>query len=181
MQVLKENQEAELITLYHRAYAANEDLGIHFKAAKLSQAELTTHLQSQPIFIKCENQKIVSTLGLRLPWSVNPGPYPLPHLSWVATDPQFQQKSYAKTLISDVIENYVIKELKAPAVTLGTAAEHPWLIKAYQKLGFHYLAECQLFPDHKTVYLIKIIDQEMLAYVKSDPLQKALKMEGLVE
>ncbi|MGF0138479.1 hypothetical protein ACQRCU_02015 [Streptococcus alactolyticus] len=78
-------------------------------------------------------------------------------------------------MISEIIDNYILKELKAPAVTLGTALEHPWLIDAYEKMGFRYLGEKSLFSDHKTVYLIKTFNQEALLDVKDEALQTLLK------
>lgn len=78
-------------------------------------------------------------------------------------------------LIEEVIDEFVIKELRAPAITLGTALEHPWLIKAYEKLGFVYLSEKQLFSDHKTIYMIKILDKKALLNVNDKELQDLIK------
>lgn len=93
----------------------------------------------------------------------------------MATNPHFQGQGHAKSLISEIIDNYILKELKAPAVTLGTALEHPWLIDAYEKMGFRYFGEKSLFSDHKTVYLIKTFNQEALLDVKDEALQTLLK------
>ena len=164
-----------LVNLYHQAYAANERLGIHFKAGIMTQSELEKVLQTTPTFVKVLDQHLVSSVSFRLPWSDNPSPFFLPHLGWVATNPHFQGQGHAKSLISEIIDNYILKELKAPAVTLGTALEHPWLIDAYEKMGFRYLGEKSLFSDHKTVYLIKTFNQEALLDVKDEALQTLLK------
>ena len=138
----------QLTELFHTAYSNNEKLGIHFK---------------------------VTTASLRLPWSKNPSPFALPHLGWVATHPDYQGRSLARMLIEEVIDEFVIKKLRAPAITLGTALEHPWLIKAYEKLGFVYLSEKQLFSDHKTIYMIKILDKKALLNVNDKELQDLIK------
>ncbi|MCS4488226.1 GNAT family N-acetyltransferase [Streptococcus sciuri] len=174
-QLLSDNFFEELTSLYHKAYAENEKLGIHFKAGTISTFEVSQAIQASPTFIKTVDNRIVSTISVRLPWSENPGPFSLPHLGWIATDPEMQGHGYAKNLITEVIEEYIIKDLKAPAVTLGTALEHPWLIETYEKMGFQYLDEKQLFSDHKTVYLIKIFNRNALSKVKNENLQALLK------
>ena len=174
-QLLPDNSFGELTSLYHKAYTENEKLGIHFKAGTISAFEVSQAVQASPTFIKTVNNQIASTVSVRLPWSENPGPFSLPHLGWIATDPAMQGHGYAKNLIMEVIEGYILNDLKAPAVTLGTALEHPWLIETYKKMGFQYLDEKQLFSDHKTVYLIKIFNWDDLLKVKNEYLQTLLK------
>ncbi|MBO1148361.1 GNAT family N-acetyltransferase [Streptococcus thermophilus] len=165
----------QLTELFHTAYSNNEKLGIHFKAATISSEEVEDHWLGQPMFTEKADGKIVTTASLRLPWSKNPSPFALPHLGWVATHPDYQGRSLARMLIEEVIDEFVIKKLRAPAITLGTALEHPWLIKAYEKLGFVYLSEKQLFSDHKTVYMIKILDKKALLNVNDKELQDLIK------
>ncbi|MGT2907079.1 GNAT family N-acetyltransferase [Streptococcus dentiloxodontae] len=175
LEYLQENQLIQVTELFHQAYAEDERLGIHFKAATISVDEVKKHHQTQPMFVTNINETVVSTASLRLPWSLNPSPFALPHLGWVATHPDYQKRSLSKALITAIINDYAVKVLKAPALTLGTAKEHPWLIRAYEKLGFVYLGEKQLFSDHKTVYMIKVLDKEALAFVKDNRLQTLLK------
>ncbi len=175
MRRLLPEQIEELTSLYHKSYQSNEALGIHFKAARITSQEVESAVESLPIFTSLEGDKIISTLAVRLPWSENPSPFALPHLGWIATDPDYQGKNLAKGLIEEVVQNYIAKELKAPAVTLGTAAEHPWLIRAYEKMGFSYFGERRLFPDHKTVYMIKILNLTALKRLKDSDLQDLLK------
>ncbi|MFC3932823.1 GNAT family N-acetyltransferase [Streptococcus dentapri] len=175
---LKTSDIPELVELFHKAYAANEALGIHFKAATITAQELEKIRRALPIFVTKREQKIVSTVSIRLPWSSNPSPFALPHLGWLATDPSQSGQGLAKELVKRVTDDFVIKELRAPALTLGTAAEHPWLVRAYQKMGFSYLGERQLFSDHKTIYLIRIFDGQALRLVKDNELLKRLKEIG---
>ncbi|MGT2929800.1 GNAT family N-acetyltransferase [Streptococcus dentasini] len=171
----------ELKNLFQKAYADNEARGIHFAAATINEDDLQDHLYSTPIFVKTEPLgRIIASTAVRFPWSKNPGPYCLPHLGWIATLPAYQNQGLAKSLVMDVIDHYLSRQFRAPAVTLGTAKEHPWLIEAYERMGFTYLDEKQLFSDHKTVYLIKILDKRALNQVKDDALKLLLTERKLV-
>ena len=63
-----------LVNLYHQAYAANERLGIHFKAGIMTQSELEKALQTTPTFVKVLDKQLVSSVSVRLLWSDNPSP-----------------------------------------------------------------------------------------------------------
>lgn len=157
----------KLQELLHQAYQGDEKLGIHFGATTVSYQGVIEHLKSTPTFAVKDGQQIIATVSVRLPWSNNPGPYALPHLGWVATNPAYQRQGKAKELIDWVIQEYVAKDLKAAAVSLGTALEHPWLRKAYQKLGFDEVETVRKFPDHQTVYLVKVLDEARYVKAKS--------------
>lgn len=164
----------QLTNLLHQAYAADEQLGIHFGAARIEEQEVAQHIETQPTFVIEENDDFVATVSVRLPWADNPGPFVLPHLGWVATNPKYQHQGQAKHLINWVIENYVQKDLRSPAVSLGTALEHPWLSKAYEKLGFQKVDVVRKFSDHQTLYLVKTLDDKQVAKVHDDYLQSVL-------
>jgi len=151
---------AQLTKLLHNAYAADINLGIHFAAASITKKKVQEHIASTPTFVlQKEDDTIVATTSVRLPWSDNPGPFPLPHLGWVATNPDCQHQGLAKQIITQVITNFVKDELHAPAVSLGTAVEHPWLQDFYHSLGFQTIDIVRKFKDHQTAYLINIFDE----------------------
>ena len=164
----------KLTALLHQAYAADVALGIHFGAATIEEATVAGHIKTKPTFVIEENGDFVATVSVRLPWADNPGPFALPHLGWVATNPRYQHQGRAKHLINWVIENYIQKELQAPAVSLGTALEHPWLSKAYEKLGFQKVDVVRKFPDHQTLYLVKTLDEKQVKQVQDNYLQAVL-------
>lgn len=169
----------EIQKLFHDSYQINEAIGIHFEAATISREHLEEYLLTTALWVTRKHKELVSTVAVRFPWSKNPSPFSLPHLGWIATAKNFQGQGSAKSLITSVI-NLLQDQYRVPAVTLGTAKEHPWLISAYEKLGFVYLSETQKFADHKTVYLIKVLDQEGLLQVKDKSLQRLLKERDLV-
>ena len=171
---LKDSENLE--ELVHQAYKADEELGIHFKASVISTDKIKEHLEYIPTYgYKNTRGELISTVSVRLPWSNDPGPFALPHLGWVATNPRYQRQGYGKKIINDVIENYVKMTLNSPAVTLGTAIEHPWLQQTYISLGFIPIEEVKKVADHKTVYLIKIFNKSALNQVSDKHLQLILK------
>ena len=54
-------------------------------------------------------------------------------------------------------QEILIEQFKAPAVTLGTAEEHPWLITMYEKRGYVAYLKRRLREDHITVYMKKTL------------------------
>ena len=94
-----------LVNLYHQAYAANERLGIHFKAGIMTQSELEKVLQTTPTFVKVLDKQLVSSVSVRLPWSDNRSPFFLPHLGWVATNPHFQKILIVLTVFFPLVAN----------------------------------------------------------------------------
>ena len=95
-------------------------------------------------------------MTLRMPWGGKPGPFGLPHIGWVSTRPEEKRKGYSKRLFHLLEEQVLQEELKVPAVTLGTATEHPWLISMYESWGFHVVGKKKLaHTHHETTYLKK--------------------------
>lgn len=166
----------QLTQLLHDAYQADEDLGIHFKAANISEDIVKKHLDSTPTFGYKDNEgRLISTVSVRLPWSINPGPYSLPHIGWVATDSKHKHQGLARNIILEVIDNFIKSELKAPGVTLGTAVEHPWLKNFYISLGFTPFEEIRKYQNHKTVYLIKSLNENELRKISDKKLKTFLQ------
>lgn len=158
--LIRRDEAKELLYLLHDAYQADTVLGIHFKAATVSLAEVLQHIDEIPTFITAIDGEIVATVSVRLPWSNEPGPYVMPHLGWVATKREHAHQGYASQLIDWVEKNYLRNSLRAPQVSLGTALEHPWLSRFYQKKGFKQVEVVRKFSDHQTVYLVKNIDMK---------------------
>lgn len=165
----------DLTQLLHRAYRADELLQIHFKAASIRLDQVVDHLLTTPTFaLLDEENNILATASVRLPWSSDPGPFSLPHIGWVAVDPDSQHQGLAKEVITQVIQRFIQAQLQAPAVSLGTALEHPWLKKAYQKLGFQPVDTIRKFPDHQTVYMVKVFDSKNTFKINDSYLQSVI-------
>ncbi|MFT8318014.1 MAG: GNAT family N-acetyltransferase [Sporolactobacillus sp.] len=157
----------ELHRLIIRAYAPDLSLNILFHAGVISMEEMVDHIKYVPTFVGENEHHIVVTVSIRLPWTPNSAPFRLPHLGWVATVPEEKRKGYAKAIIDWIVMEVLKKDYHAPAVTLGTAGEHPWLQDMYQKIGFQVLGQKRLFPDHVTVYMLRIVDNRLFERWKS--------------
>ncbi|MDF7671465.1 GNAT family N-acetyltransferase [Orbaceae bacterium ESL0721] len=147
------------LALLHRAYKQTSALGIHFAAATANLALIHRHISANAIYAIQKEGKLISTLMIRYPWGDNPGPYGLPHLGWFATDPDYARQGLGGELLMWVEAHILQNILKAPAVTLGTAKNHPWLIKMYERHGFRQIGEADLGLGHKTIYLKKILTE----------------------
>ena len=147
--------------LVHKAYRSVLDLGIHFAAATADAALIETHIQTNLVYGLFIDHQLVCSVSLRLPWGNNPGPYGVPHIGWFATDPDYKKQGLAATLLHWLEQHILLNQLKAPFVTLGTAANHPWLSDFYIKQGFEEIGRADLSDDHTTIYYRKILDQHL--------------------
>lgn len=158
LRLMTQNDIPAYQTLLHNAYQATLQLGIHFAAATVNQKQIADHIESNAVYLYEKQGKLISTLTIRFPWGNNPGPYGLPHLGWFATDPQYKGQGYGHALWDFVEQQILIKQLRLPAATLGTAANHPWLATLYINKGYKPIGQADLTPDHTTLYFEKIFN-----------------------
>lgn len=146
----------EYYHLVHDAYQADGELGIDFAAVNLPKEKIIKGLAINPTYGLFIDGKLVSSISLRMPWGPKPGPYGVPHLGWVSTRPEEKQKGYSKKLFHILEEQVFKEELKLPFISLGTAAEHPWLIAMYESWGFRAVENKKLGSNkHTTTYMKK--------------------------
>ena len=154
----------DYLTLMLAAYAPIKALGIQFDAATADLVRVTQHLDDHAVFALFDDQRMVASVTLRFPWGAMPGPLGLPHIGWFGTHPDYAGQSLGKKLLGWLEDNILIRELKAPAYSLGTATSHPWLRDMYLKLGFQPVFERDLGKGHTTLYLKKILDEKNHAH-----------------
>lgn len=147
----------ELLHLILRAYEPIRELGIHFEAATADEALIKKNIRENICFYMKDGTATVATASLRMPWSPHHGPYEVPHIWWVAVDPDYKRKGYASKLLDFIEKDLLTEQLHCPSVTLGTAKEHPWLADMYIKRGYKPVAETNLGKGHTTVYLEKLL------------------------
>lgn len=154
---LTEADTAAYYTLVHAAYASARDLGIKFDAATADAAQMQRHIAAHGVYGMFREGELVASVTLRYPWGPLPGPFGLPHIGWFATAPHYRgQRLGAKML--DWLEQAVLHDqLRAPAYSLGTAENHPWLIQLYEAMGFEKVSKKDLGKGHITVYMKKTI------------------------
>ena len=68
--------------------------------------------------------------------------------------PHFKGKGYARETLG-YAEELLINQFKTPAVTLGTAQEHPWLPKMYESFGFKAYDKVHFRGKQHTTILFK--------------------------
>ena len=155
--LLTAHDSEEYYHLVHDAYQADGRLGIDFAAVTLPKEKIIKGLVINPTYGLFIDGKLVSSISLRMPWGPKPGPYGVPHLGWVSTRPEEKHKGYAHRLFRLLEEQVFKEELKLPFVSLGTAAEHPWLITMYESWGFEVVESKKLGTNkHTTAYMKKI-------------------------
>jgi len=144
-----------LLDLTLRAYKPIRDLGIHFLAANADLALVQANIRDNMCFVMEEDGKILSTLTLRMPWGPRPGPFGVPHIWWFATDPGIGRKGIGSIMLTWCEEKMVRDTLKSPAVSLGTAKEHPWLGRMYERRGYVPIKSQDSGRGHVTVFYKK--------------------------
>jgi GNAT superfamily N-acetyltransferase len=163
---VREDEVDGLTDLLHRAYAADEQLGVHFGAATVTPDQVLTHLRGNLAYALVDDDPatgMLATASLRLPWGPNPGPVGLPHAGWLAKDPDAPASAghglgrQALSLLEDQVAR---AQLHAPALTLGTAQDHPWLGDYYRSLGYRRIGSRDLGLGHITDYYLKPLDPD---------------------
>ncbi|MDQ0049428.1 adenylosuccinate lyase [Paenibacillus polymyxa] len=144
----------ELLDLTLRAYQPIRDLGINFAAAHADLDLVKKHITHNLCYVLEQNGKMIATVAIRLPWGGQPGPAGLPHIGWLAVDPANERQGIGSKILS-LAEEKITSDIKSPAVTLGTAENHPWLSAMYESKGYHKIGTKDLGRGHTTVYFKK--------------------------
>lgn len=152
----------ELLGLTLRAYEPIRQLGINFAAATADIDLVKNNIQNNVCYVLEENGQILATVSIRMPWGPQPGPFGLPHIWWFAVEPSIGKKGIGSTLLQWVEETVIRDTWKAPAVSLGTADKHPWLIDMYERRGYERAGEKNLGRGHTTIFLRKVLRADLL-------------------
>ncbi|WP_034915806.1 MULTISPECIES: GNAT family N-acetyltransferase [Erwinia] len=153
----------EYLILMQAAYAPIRALGIHFDAASADLQKVTQHLEHHAVYAALSDHRLAASVTVRFPWGPLPGPFGLPHIGWFGVHPDFKGQNLGATLLGWLEQEVLLAELRAPAVSLGTAISHPWLRAMYQKLGFEAMHETDLGKGHITLYMKKVLDESLHA------------------
>lgn len=149
-----------LLELLLAAYAPHREAGINFVAATADLPMVIQHIESNMCYLLEQDQTLIATVSLRMPWGPNPGPCQYPHIGWLAVHPDHKQKGIGGQLLRWLEETIVRDTFKSPKVTLATADKHPWLAKMYERQGYQKIDERDLGRGHMTIYFQKtLIDQ----------------------
>jgi len=155
---VREDETDVYLALMHAAYAPVKALGIKFNAATADRAMALRHLQSHGVYALYADEKMVSSVTVRYPWGPLPGPFGLPHIGWFGAHPDYPGQQFGRQVLERVEQAILIDQLRAPAVSLGTATSHPWLQAMYLKRGFQPMHTRDLGKGHITLYMMKVLD-----------------------
>lgn len=158
-QITLDDDEAFLV-LALAAFEPIRQLGINFSAAHADIEMVRNHISSHGVYVMEKDGTMVSSFTIRYPWGPEPGPFGLPHLGWFATHPDYKKQGLGKQMMNWLEQNVLIAQLKAPAVSLGTAQNHPWLIEMYKHHGFKEVGQTYLGKGHLTIWMEKVLDDQ---------------------
>ncbi|WP_276971740.1 GNAT family N-acetyltransferase [Tatumella ptyseos] len=161
---VREDETEDYQALILSAYAATKVPGIYFDAASTTREKTRRHIQHHGVYALYDGATLVSSVTLRYPWGPQPGPFGLPHFGWFAAHPDYPGRHYGRQVMERVEQEILTGQLRAPAVSLGTAVGHPWLKNMYQKRGFIPMHTADLGKGHITLYMKKILDEPAHKY-----------------
>lgn len=152
--------DKSFLALALAAFEPIRQLGINFSAAHADIEMVRRHIASHGVYVMEKDGIMVSSFTIRYPWGPEPGPYGLPHLGWFATHPDYKKQGLGRQMMTWLEQNVLIAQLKAPAVSLGTAQSHPWLVEMYKNYGFREIGQANLGKGHLTIYMEKVLDDQ---------------------
>lgn len=150
--------------LLHAAYRQATELGVRYIAATVGLDQVREHLAQNVAYGYDVDSRLAVTASIRYPWGPNPGPFALPHLGWLAVDPDLTRQGWSKRIMA-AVEADLRDHSHVPAVSLGIADEHPWLARYYRSLGYRDAGAADIGLGHLTRYLIKPLDDAGFARV----------------
>ncbi|GAA0480144.1 MULTISPECIES: GNAT family N-acetyltransferase [Tatumella] len=156
---VRDDEVDNYLTLVLAAYAPTKSMGIHFDAATTTREKALLHLKNHGVYGLYNQDTMVASVTIRYPWGPLPGPFGLPHIGWFAAHPDYPGQQYGRKIQQLLEQEILIGQLRAPAVSLGTAINHPWLKEMYQKRGFVPIHTADLGKGHITLYMKKILDE----------------------
>lgn len=161
LRLLGEDRLTEYRALLQSAYAQNARHGVHFAAATASEEQVGRHLRENLAFgLEGEDGRLLGSISLRLPWGPNPGHLGLPHIGWLAAEPGRAPRGTGALLLEALVDQVLRPQLHAPAVSLGTASDHPWLGAYYQRHGFSAVGSADLGLGHITDFYVRPLDPD---------------------
>ncbi|MEO3946243.1 GNAT family N-acetyltransferase [Gorillibacterium sp. CAU 1737] len=133
---LAELKDAErLQAILHEAYALIRELKLNWPAATADVAQVQENVEQNECYVLEADGRIVATITLSKADEVK-AVTDLPFIKWFAVDPSEQGRGYGDKLLAWVETAIIRDRVGAPAVTLGTAEKHPWLLAMYKRRGY---------------------------------------------
>lgn len=145
--------------LIRTSFRADPESRRWFVAADADLDTVLGHIAGNLSFVLDDGGRLLASCSARMPWSPNPAPFAFPHLSWITSHPDQQGRGLGR-LITEAVVDHLGAALKAPAVSLGTAREHAFLVAHYARLGWRPFEDRDLGLGHITRYFIRVLDAD---------------------
>lgn len=153
-----------------RAYEPIRQLELKWPAANATVELVAANIQRNECYVLEQDGAIVATLTYSLEGEVR-DVTALPFIKWFAVDPLLQSRGLGAKLLDWVERSVLLGQHRAPAVTLATAARHPWLADMYRRYGYASILDFDPKNGDGMMHLMrKILDPALYeAYILAHP------------
>ncbi|MFD1953060.1 GNAT family N-acetyltransferase [Paenibacillus thailandensis] len=158
-------EDAErLREVIHEAYALIRELKLHWPAANAGLAQIRDNIAQNECYVLEVNGTIVATITLSKTDQITKETG-LPFVKWFAVHPSEQGKGYGDKLLTWMEQSVIRDKLGAPAVTLGTAEKHPWLLPMYKRRGYESIRTVDPGNGDGIMHLLrKVVNPALFAH-----------------
>lgn len=148
--------------LVRASFRADPESRRWFIAAEADTDTVLAHIAGNLSFVlQAPDGALIASCSARLPWSPNPSPFRFPHLSWITSHPDRRGQRLG-ALVTDAMIEHLRAELRVPAVSLGTAREHEFLVRHYARQGWTPIEDRDLGLGHVTRYFVRVLDADAI-------------------
>ncbi|OPA73997.1 GNAT family N-acetyltransferase [Paenibacillus selenitireducens] len=159
----------ELLDVFIRAYEPIRELGIKFPAATADLSLVHETISNHECYVLERDGKIIATVTVSKPIAMLKDITDFPFIMKFAVEPAYKGQGIGTLLLNWVEDTIVRDTWEAPAVTLGTAVRHPWLVPMYERRGYERIHEVETEDDGTMVLLRKILHPERFQGDKISP------------
>lgn len=153
-----------------RAYEPIRKLELKWPAANATVELVAANIQRNECYVLEQDGDIAATLTYSLEGEVR-DVTALPFIKWFAVDPLLQARGLGTKLMDWVERSVILGQHRAPAVTLATAARHPWLADMYRRNGYASILDFDPKNGDGVMHLMrKILDPALYeVYILEHP------------
>ncbi|MFC4098051.1 GNAT family N-acetyltransferase [Paenibacillus xanthanilyticus] len=164
---------ARLREVIYEAYSLIRELKLSWPAAHADVALVRDNIIRNECYVLEADGVIKATITLSKGNEVKDFT-DYPFIKWFAVHPDEQGKGYGDKLLTWVEYEVIRERVGEPAVTLGTAERHPWLLPMYLRRGYESIHAFDPGNGDGTMHLLrKVIDPDLFARRNGDRRQAA--------
>ncbi|WP_058302902.1 GNAT family N-acetyltransferase [Gorillibacterium timonense] len=158
----KREDAEHLQAVIHEAYVLIRELKLNWPAANADVTQVRENVEKNECYVLEADGRIVATITLSKEEEVK-AVTDLPFIKWFAVDPTEQGKGYGDKLLAWVETAIIRDQVGAPAVTLGTAENHPWLLPMYERRGYESIYSFDAGTGEGPMHLLrKVVNPDLI-------------------